>query len=83
MKTHIIKTVQPFFSQVKAGIKTFELRRNDRDYQVGDEVILREYDMMHETFSGDKIKCIITYVLKDRVGLDDAFCIFSFKQITT
>ena len=77
-KIHILKTVQPFFSEVKKGTKTFEHRRNDRDFQVGDEVVLQEYDMLHNSLSGDEIKVKITYVLKDRAGLDEDFCIFSF-----
>lgn len=79
MKTHYLKTVQPFFSEVKKGTKTFEHRRNDRDFQVGDEVYLQEYDMMHNSFSGQEVRGTITYVLTDRAGLDDDFCVFSFK----
>jgi len=79
MKSHYLKTVQPFFSEVKKGTKTFEHRRNDRDFQVGDEVYLQEYDMRHNSFSGEEVRVLITYVLTDRAGLDDAFCIFSFK----
>jgi Domain of unknown function (DUF3850) len=81
MKTHYLKTVQPFFFEVKKGIKTFEHRRNDRDFQVGDEVYLQEYDMMYNSFSGQEVRVIITYVLTNRVGLDDDFCVFSFKII--
>lgn len=79
MKTHFLKTVQPFFSEVEKGTKTFEHRRNDRDFQVGDEVFLMEYNMMKNEFSGKQIRGTITYVLTDRAGLSDEFCIFSFK----
>lgn len=79
MTKHHLKTVQPFFDEVKKGTKTFEHRRNDRDFQIGDEVYLQEYDMMHNSFSGEEVRVLITYVLTDRAGLDDAFCIFSFK----
>jgi len=81
-KTHILKTVQPFFSEVKNGIKTFEHRRNDRGFQVGDEICLQEYDAKNNSYSGDQIWGIITYILKDRVGLDAEFCVFGFKQKT-
>lgn len=40
MTTHTLKTVEPYFSQVLSGEKTFEVRRNDRAYQRGDELIL-------------------------------------------
>ena len=81
IKLHKLKLVQPFFSEVQKGTKTFELRRNDRDFQIEDEICLQEYDMVHHVFSGDEIKGEITYVLKNRVGLDEDFCIFSFKKI--
>ena len=81
MGIHILKTVQPFFDEVEKGTKTFELRRNDRDFQVGDEVYLQEYDMLHNSFSGKMVKVLITYILENRVGLDDSFCIFAFKII--
>ena len=85
MKIHYLKTVQPFFSEVKKGTKTFEHRINDRDFQVGDEVILQEYDLTTYSFSGQEIKGTITYVLTKRAGLGDDFCVFSFEttqQIT-
>lgn len=82
MSIHYLKTVQPFFNEVKKGIKTFEHRRNDRNFQVGYEVILQEYDMMHNSFSGEEIKVTITYVLTNRAGLDDNFCIFAFNVIS-
>ena len=83
MKTHHLKTVQPFFSEVKNGTKTFEFRRNDRDFQVGDEVYLQEYDLQKNTFSGEEIRGTITYVLKDWKGLDAGYCVFSVVIVTT
>ena len=81
MKTHYLKTIQPFFSEVLKGAKTFEYRRNDRDFQVGDEVYLQEYDLQKNTFSGQEVRGNITYVLKDWKGLDADYCVFSL-QIT-
>ncbi len=79
MKTHYLKTVQPFFSEVNKGIKTFELRRNDRDFHVGDEVYLQEYDLANNSFSGHEVKAIITYILKDWKGLDEGYCVFAIE----
>jgi ParB family chromosome partitioning protein len=79
MKVHYLKTLQPFFSEVKNGTKTFELRRNDRDFQVGDEVILQEYDLSNNSFSGQEIRAKITYVLKDWAGLEDGYCVFAIE----
>ena len=40
---HDLKTWPPFFEDVLTGAKTFELRRDDRGYTVGDVVTLREW----------------------------------------
>lgn len=36
MKLHELKIKHKYLLQVNSGRKTFELRKNDRDYQVGD-----------------------------------------------
>lgn len=83
MQTHYLKLVQPFFFDVLSGNKTFEIRRNDRDYQVGDLVILQEYDMKGHFYSGQEIRVRITYMLENIAGLDSNYCIFSFDKILT
>ena len=49
MKIHTLKVESKYFVDIKVGRKTFELRKNDRDYQIGDEVLLNEIDI-----NGDK-----------------------------
>ena len=44
MNTHELKCHPHFFAAIAAGKKTFEIRRNDRDYRIGDMLNLREYD---------------------------------------
>lgn len=41
--THELKTWPEFFNETRGGRKRFELRRNDRDFQVGDELLLKEW----------------------------------------
>lgn len=41
---HELKIWPQYFSRVIDGSKTFEVRKNDRGFQPGDEVVLREYD---------------------------------------
>lgn len=80
-KTHYLKTVQPFFDEVKNGAKTFEVRRNDRDFRVGDSMVLQEYDSKTNAYSGEEIHCAITYVLNEFYGLQEGYSVLSFKQI--
>ena len=42
MKEHVLKTDQIPFKATVAGRKNWEIRKNDRGYQVGDVLILRE-----------------------------------------
>lgn len=42
--THELKTLPAYFDAVWAGGKTFEVRYDDRGYQRGDQVTLREWD---------------------------------------
>ncbi len=42
---HDLKTLPEYYQAVKAGIKPFELRKeDDRRFEVGDVLYLREYD---------------------------------------
>lgn len=44
MAIHRIKCLPEYFNPVELGLKKAELRLNDRDYKVGDWLILEEYD---------------------------------------
>lgn len=43
-KYHDLKIFPRYFEEVVNGSKRFEIRKNDRDFKVGDEVLLREYN---------------------------------------
>jgi len=86
MKVHNVKSWVEYFAMVVAGVKTFELRKNDRDYKVGDIVELEEFRPHVGTYTGRKQKIEITYLIdgSDNVGMDGlrrGFCIFSFRKI--
>ena len=61
---HVIKCWPPFFDEVGYGRKTFELRRDDRDYQVGDSVELREWCPVAKDYTQRWIWFRISYVLR-------------------
>ncbi len=60
MTIHELKTEPQFFHAIIAGLKTFEIRFNDRNFKVGDELRLREYDTDH--YTGREIFRIVTYL---------------------
>lgn len=80
MNHHKLKIEQKYFEKVCAGIKNFEIRKNDRDYQVGDTVTFLEYSRQ-QGYSGRKTrKVTINYILQDvpQYGLADGYCIFGW-----
>lgn len=52
---HSLKTEQPWFDLVAEGVKNFEIRKNDRNFQEGEIIELLEYDRKNDEFSGDEI----------------------------
>lgn len=42
-RVHELKVAAPYFDALVSGAKTFEVRRNDRGYQRGDVLRLREW----------------------------------------
>jgi hypothetical protein len=78
---HVLKTVCPYFGTVDVGAKTFEVRKNDRNFKAGDIMILAEYDADTKTFSGKEIKTIITYVLDDENYCKDGYVIIGFSKL--
>lgn len=59
---HELKTIQPYYDALESGAKTFEIRFNDRDYQVGDQLRLREYDPDTDSYTGSSVYATVTYV---------------------
>lgn len=51
MKVHELKCWPDEFAAVLAGDKGFEIRRDDRGFERGDLVVLREFRMEEETES--------------------------------
>jgi hypothetical protein len=67
MKVHELKCWPIYFEPLASGEKQFELRKNDRDFHVGDQLIIREYDpSLVSGYTGRLIFRIITYILNYR-----------------
>jgi ASC-1-like (ASCH) protein len=77
---HNLKTIQPYFDDIKTGKKNFELRENDRNFQIDDIIHLLEYDKSIG-YTGKIITKKVKYVLKDcpQFGLHEAYCILGLK----
>lgn len=63
MQYHKLKTWPEFFDAVKSGEKTFEVRKNDRHFQVGDWLCLMKFDPDKNIFLGDTVTLKVLYIL--------------------
>ena len=71
---HQLKCVNPYFEDIWTGIKTFELRFNDRNYKAGSWLYQREYfpavDSQPERYGDRWMLCKVLYLL-DRDSFPD------------
>lgn len=77
---HQLKTWPKFFAAISDGTKTFEVRRNDRDFKVGDALILQEFDPDTKNYSGREVIRRVTYLTEDPTLCLHGFCIMGLKQ---
>lgn len=74
---HELKILPQYFKSVQDGSKSFEFRKDDRGFEVGDTLILKEwdYDLIYKTeygeeewgnphYTGRSIKKEISYILR-------------------
>lgn len=84
MKVHELKCWPEPFQAMWDGYKTFEVRVNDRDYQVADYLLLREFDPATSVYSGRRILVNVLYVMEGgRFGVAEGSVIMSTRLIET
>lgn len=82
MKTHNLKTHPDPFDQVWKRKKTAELRLDDRDFRIGDLMILREWKPRAKRFSGRWVRAeitAITWLGQWIPGVTEPYAMLSFK----
>lgn len=62
MKVHKLKILPEYYNAQVKGIKNFEIRKNDRNYQIGDWLLLKEYNPKIKKFTERKVMVEITYI---------------------
>jgi hypothetical protein len=74
-----------FFQAIKAGRKLHDVRE-DEGFQVGDTMILQEYDNINGAYTGEEIEVEVTYITNRTVPcafssavLSPGYCILSLK----
>jgi hypothetical protein len=63
MILHELKTWPESFQPILQNKKNFEIRVNDRNYQVGDKLLLLEWDPQTQQYTGRRCYRQISYIL--------------------
>lgn len=70
--THTVKCWPEFFRRLADGSKTFEVRKNDRGYQCGDDLVIKEWDpggpVHRGSFTGRSLEFRIGFVFSAGFG---------------
>lgn len=80
-KVHNLKTERALFKDMKSGIKQFDVRKNDRNFEVGDTLILEEFDPDTKTYKPGWIPKLVIYKLDDPRFVKEGFVILGLKDI--
>lgn len=88
-KVHVVRSWAHLYDAIESGLKVHDLRKNDRDYKVGDHMILQRFDNVHGQYSGEEMRVEITYITgRDHVPcafssavLEKDYCILSIKKV--
>ncbi len=78
-RRHRLKLAKMFFNAVDTGKKSFELRKNDRNYQIGDILELHEMSDGEET--GRVTEKQVIYILEGFKGLEEGYCILGLSEV--
>ena len=77
---HELKCNPEYFREIFTRNKNFEVRNNDRNYQVGDILILREYEPKNLEYTGAETKRRVTYILPVGLfGIEKGFVVMSIE----
>lgn len=80
-QTHELKTWPSYFNAVMNGIKTFEIRKFDRPFKVGDVLLLQEYNPSEGKYTGAVCTRQVTYILKGgQFGIEEGYCVLGLSK---
>lgn len=77
--THKLKCWPEYYSKIVSGEKTFEVRRDDRGFKVGDALLLMEWSP-EMGYSGKQLLVSVTYILPGgNWGIVDNVCVMAIR----
>lgn len=80
---HELKVWPPFFQGVIDGTKSFEIRKNDRNFALGDILYLREFNPELMRYSGRSTRRQVVYFLDSCsfAGIEKGYCVMGLGPV--
>lgn len=85
---HSMKSWTHLYQAIASGQKTHDLRKNDREYVIGDIIELKEFDFVKGEYTGDTCLVEITYITSSETPcafsssvLENGYSILSVKLV--
>ena len=81
---HELKTWAPYFEMMRSAVKSFELRKDDRGFKVGDILVLQEYEPGNPgRYTGRSVRVGVAWILRNAPewGLEDGYCIMQTELL--
>jgi uncharacterized protein DUF3850 len=83
---HELKVWPPFYDMVDDGSKPFEIRKDDRDFKVGDLCLMKEYKPASHGFPGSFtgrscVREIICVIKGGEFGVVPGYVILGIKEV--
>jgi hypothetical protein len=82
---HDLKCYPQYFKDVRIcpdgehPIKPFEVRKDDRPYNAGDVLHLREFEPTHQVYTGNECWRTVTYILRNPEYVKEGYCIMGIR----
>jgi hypothetical protein len=81
---HELKTLPKYWDDVRSGRKTFEVRRNDRNFNVGDSLELYSYSGEENWQDGEFLEYWVSYILEGgQFGIEPGFVVLGLHEATS
>lgn len=80
---HELKIWPEYFDDVQSGEKGFDVRKDDRPFEVGNILLLREFNPNTEEYTGREMAKRIRYILRESefAGVAPGFCILGLHNL--
>lgn len=89
MATHLLKSWPQFFAAVVEGRKKFEVRRDDRNFRVGDTLLLQEFIPETREWTQREYPVKVSYIIAgdqkcavSKEAIKKGFCVMGIEPFT-